>query len=325
MVWNAEKTSVCRLKNVPVCTGTTSACIKTCGRSVGTHGDVLNPHTEVFFFSCHTGRWEGRKRGRVSPSVMLTMNGPRRYHLLERFTERTPWILQISSLRIGREQHVPDSSNHSLFLLKLFSLSCPEGHCGGNDKHTTPSLLSLPHHTTNRHDHKYKHQHQHKDTHEKRTHTHAHVFVYVHEVLETATCSKKNIVEGHKLRTADIKKKCSQHSTAQRMTARRSVIHPSSCPSSVLVTVQKKKKTKLIQPRKHFGSCLEFSRNLGVFYRTPVAFTVISGRNQKRRSGNHFVPWKDKINAILELRAALNILGCVWTVAQTSRTTKTVP
>ena len=31
-------------------------------------------------------------------------------------------------------------------------------------------------------------------------------------------------------------------STAQRMTARRSVIHPSSCPSSVLVTVHQKKK-----------------------------------------------------------------------------------
>ena len=51
---------------------------------------------------------------------------------------------------------------------------------------------------------------------------------------------EKNIVESHKLRTADIKK--SVHSTAQRMTARRSVIHPSSCPSSVLVTVHQKKK-----------------------------------------------------------------------------------
>ena len=35
-------------------------------------------------------------------------------------------------------------------------------------------------------------------------------------------------------------------------------------------------------------SCLEFSRNSGVFYRMPVVFTGISGRNQKRRSGNHF-------------------------------------
>ena len=41
-------------------------------------------------------------------------------------------MLPIFSLRIGREQHVPDSSNHSLYLVKLFSFSNLEGHCGGN-------------------------------------------------------------------------------------------------------------------------------------------------------------------------------------------------
>ena len=67
------------------------------------------------------------------------------------------------------------------------------------------------------------------------------------------------------------------------MTARRSVIHPSSCPSSVLVTVhqKKKKKAKIYSDRKFI---LAFSRNSGVFYRIQVVFTEIGGRNKKRRS-----------------------------------------
>ena len=43
------------------------------------------------------------------------------------FTRSKHWISHISSLRISREQHVPDSSNHSLYLMKLFVFSCPEG------------------------------------------------------------------------------------------------------------------------------------------------------------------------------------------------------
>ena len=33
---------------------------------------------------------------------------------------------------LQRHKHVPDSSNHSLHLLRLFNSSSPEGHCGGN-------------------------------------------------------------------------------------------------------------------------------------------------------------------------------------------------
>ena len=29
---------------------------------------------------------------------------------------------------------MPDSSNHSLYLIRLFNSSCPEGHCGGNQQ-----------------------------------------------------------------------------------------------------------------------------------------------------------------------------------------------
>ena len=45
---SVQKTSVCRFKNVSVCTGTTRKCVTTFARGAGTHGDVLNPHTEVF-------------------------------------------------------------------------------------------------------------------------------------------------------------------------------------------------------------------------------------------------------------------------------------
>ena len=37
------------VQNVPVCTGTTPACVTTCGRGAGTHGGVLNVHTGTFW------------------------------------------------------------------------------------------------------------------------------------------------------------------------------------------------------------------------------------------------------------------------------------
>ena len=36
------------VRNVPVCTGTTSTSFNTCARGAGIHGDVLNVHTEAF-------------------------------------------------------------------------------------------------------------------------------------------------------------------------------------------------------------------------------------------------------------------------------------
>ena len=46
-------------------------------------------------------------------NFLLTKIGPRSYHLLERLTKVTTGSFPFSSLRIGREQHVLDSSNHS--------------------------------------------------------------------------------------------------------------------------------------------------------------------------------------------------------------------
>ena len=45
---HAENASVCRFKTSP-CVPAPRGCVTTCGRGVGTHGDVLNLHTETFF------------------------------------------------------------------------------------------------------------------------------------------------------------------------------------------------------------------------------------------------------------------------------------
>ena len=54
------------------------------------------------------------------------------------------WLVSIQRLRIGQKQHVPDSLDHSLHLIKLFNSSYPEGNFGGNqlpDGSVGPSLL----------------------------------------------------------------------------------------------------------------------------------------------------------------------------------------
>ena len=92
----------------------------TCARGGGIHGDVLNVHTEAFL-KPNTG---GQGVTVSSAYQNLPTHG---YHVLQRFNEETFGSFPFSSVRIDREQHVPDSSNHSLSLIKLFSFSCPEG------------------------------------------------------------------------------------------------------------------------------------------------------------------------------------------------------
>ena len=79
-------------------------CRYTRGRFERTHGDVLNPHTE----------------GRGSSSMLLTKICPRMVITWpQRSTKSYHRILPIQGLRTSREQHVPESSNHSLYLMKL--------------------------------------------------------------------------------------------------------------------------------------------------------------------------------------------------------------
>ena len=110
-----------------------------CTRGARTHGDVLNVHTEVFRKDTTEKRGGGHSPGKDiaffnrenKQKLTFLEHLDRRfisyrqfsahrewpswgYHVLQRFTERNAWILPISSLRTVREQHVPDSSNHSL-------------------------------------------------------------------------------------------------------------------------------------------------------------------------------------------------------------------
>ena len=61
--------------------------------------------------------------------------------MLQKFKQKKPVeILPIQGLRTSREQHVPDSSNHSLYLIKLFNSSSPEEHFGDCATYTTPHI-----------------------------------------------------------------------------------------------------------------------------------------------------------------------------------------
>ena len=107
-----------------MCTSTTRTCVDTCGRGAGIHGDVLNLHTEVFEDGHTGGDWrgkEGEERGVTVSSGNHETAHVELSRALKRFTERNPWFLPIQGLRTGREQHVLESSNHSLYLTKLLS------------------------------------------------------------------------------------------------------------------------------------------------------------------------------------------------------------
>ena len=91
--------------------GTPSVTVE-CARVAGIHGDVLNVHTEAFL-NPHTG---GRRQFCLPRKAHVEFSvGLREVH------QRNRWIIHIFSLRTDREQHVSDSSNHSLYLIKLFS------------------------------------------------------------------------------------------------------------------------------------------------------------------------------------------------------------
>ena len=103
-VWCAVRVAPPCIQNVPVYAGTTRTCASTCARGAGKHGDVLNVHTEAFL-NRHTG---GRRQFCLPRKAHLVFS-----HSTREVHQRNPWILHIFSLRIDREQHVPDSSNHS--------------------------------------------------------------------------------------------------------------------------------------------------------------------------------------------------------------------
>ena len=111
------------IQNVPVYAGTTRTCVSTCARGAGTHGDVLNLHTEGVLY-IHTEGAGGHRQFCSPKFAHVWLSRDSEVH------QRNQWIFTIFSLRIGREQHVADSSKLSLCLIKLFNSGSTEGHCG---------------------------------------------------------------------------------------------------------------------------------------------------------------------------------------------------
>ena len=112
------------IQNVPVSTGTTRTCVSTCARGAGTHGDFLNVHTG-------TVGMDTRRDGRGSSPVLLSRICQRMVVTCFRGSPKIFFgSFPFSSLRKDRKQHVPDFSNHSLYLIRLFSFSNLDGNFG---------------------------------------------------------------------------------------------------------------------------------------------------------------------------------------------------
>ena len=141
VVWHAEN-PVCRFKTPPSVHSKTS-------RVCQQHAHMLDnmcaccQHERGRFECTHEGVLNGHTGG--LRSVPVTKKSPRRILTCAReVRQRNPWMLPILSLRIDREQHVPDSSNQSLYLIKLFNSSSPQRHCGENQPPDGSVCLSPP-------------------------------------------------------------------------------------------------------------------------------------------------------------------------------------
>ena len=79
------------IQNVPVCTFKTSPCFNTCVRGAGTHGDVLNLHTEVFS-ACQAAPHTPRLAARKDPLCQEALEG-------------LPWLCEWPKGPRGRPRH----------------------------------------------------------------------------------------------------------------------------------------------------------------------------------------------------------------------------
>ena len=143
VMWRAWRGTL----KTPVCPSKTPPCVRSKSpRVCGHHAHMLKhmcawcPHARG---RKHGGVSGGHTEGVVASSVYqnLPTEG---YHVPQRFTKQTFGPFPFSSLRKGREQHVPDSSYHSLYLIKLLSSSYPEGNCGRNKLLNGSISLSTP-------------------------------------------------------------------------------------------------------------------------------------------------------------------------------------
>ena len=127
-------------KRPHVCWHHAHMCFKMCAWCRYTRGRFERTCGGVFESTYGGGRRQFCLPRKVHVEFSL---GPTEVH------QRNPWILHIFSLRMNREQHVSDSSNHSLHLIKPFNLSNIEGNFGGDQQpdgsiSLSPSPFLLP-------------------------------------------------------------------------------------------------------------------------------------------------------------------------------------
>ena len=117
-------------------------------------------HTQRTTHNTEHARWHRQFCLPKFAHVGLSLD-PREFH------QRTLWIFCIFSLRIDREQHVPDSSNHSLYVIKLFSLSNLEGSSWFDQtlpfSSSPPSSTTTTHNTQHTERQRQRHRHRHRD------------------------------------------------------------------------------------------------------------------------------------------------------------------
>ena len=154
-------------QNVPVCTFRTSPCVPAPRAHVETHARVLPAYTVTFKNDtrCAWVRGRGCRQPRVFhrktvtfehverhldpmsgscliANFLLTKIGSRRVSLAREVNQSYHRIFPISSLRMGREQHVLGSSNHSPHHFDSRS-TARKSHCHGYSRRL-PALVALP-------------------------------------------------------------------------------------------------------------------------------------------------------------------------------------
>ena len=158
-------------------------CQHTRGRCESTHGGRFErTHALSLPPATHHTHKKGQKRRRNKVTASSAHQKKHQsYHLAPEVHQRNPWILQMFSLRIGREQHVPYSSNQSLCLIQLFSFSIIAENFGGNQ--LPDSSISFSPSTTNTTTTQHHTKHTETDTHREKQH-----FQACFTIFQVLTC-----------------------------------------------------------------------------------------------------------------------------------------
>ena len=131
--------------------GSWACCRYTRGHFKRTHGDVLNAHTEGLSLS---SLFPPFSLSLLSLSSVLSLSLSLSFSLFS-FCSLFLFLSSLSSSVVSK-RHVPDSSNHSLYLTKLSNFNYPQWR--HLTTHTTPRA---PHHTTTPQHNTPAHQHNH--------------------------------------------------------------------------------------------------------------------------------------------------------------------